>query len=643
MKAVLVTGSRGFVGRALSARLAADGFSVVELPEGADIAEPSCLDFLGRAELAHVFHLAGKTYVPQSWEDPPAFYRVNVAGTASVLELCRRKSIPLTCVSAYLYGRPARLPISEADEVRPNNPYAHSKHLAEELCRFYAREMGVKAVIIRPFNVYGPSQDSRFLIPTIIRQALEGEEIKVMDLHPKRDYVYIDDLVGSLVLSMKRANDSGAAEAYNIGSGHSVSVQEVIDAVQSAVGTAKKVVSTGEPRKNEISDVVADISRAAGALGWAPATSFEDGIKKTVEAIMNEGRNIPINKGNYSMEPPEREARFEEFRGKGWEKEYAEYRRRWSENALKKVVADYPLLVDVELASICNLRCPMCYTITDEFKRKVNVRLMEFSLFKRIIDEIGGRVPALRLSLRGEPTLHPDMVSCVRYAKEKGIKEVSFLTNGSKLNAELFTRLVDAGTDWITISVDGLGEVYEGIRKPLKFSETLAKIRDMKRIKDGKGAVRPVVKVQSVWPAIKDDPQAYYRTFEPYSDLIAFNPLIDYLGKDEDIVYEEGFSCPQHYQRLVIGADGLVMMCSNDEENSVIVGDAKTDSVHSIWHGEKLSAIRELHRRKDGFKEMEVCRKCYLPRKTEDGERATVDGREFIVRNYVNRGQTVGE
>lgn len=638
MKRVLVTGSRGFVGSALKKRLLSEGYEVLEMDADNDVAAPASFSRLEEARPAHVFHLAGKTFVPESWQDPLAFYNTNVTGTMNVLDFCRRNGASLTYVSAYLYGVPERLPIPEDAPIRPNNPYAHSKYLAEQLCEFYAREFNVRTTVVRPFNVFGPGQAERFLIPFIIRQAIEENEIRVKDLAPKRDYVYIDDLVDALVVSM--GSKEGFA-VYNVGSGYSVSVGEVISAVQDALGTDKPVVSENEVRKNEINDVVADISKAARGLGWRPAHSFKEGVKKIIEEL-GQARLIPINKGNYSMETPEREELFERHRAEGWEREYREYRKNWTEFARTKKVSDYPLLVDAELASICNLKCPMCYTITDEFKNRVNVKLMDFELFKKIIDEIGGHVPALRLSLRGEPMLHPRFTECVRYAKERGIKEVSFLTNGSRLTGDFFTEVMEAGADWITISVDGLDGVYESIRKPLKFDDTLRKLKEMKRIKDGRGAKRPVVKAQSVWPAIRENPGGYYNTLAPHVDLVAFNPLIDYLGKDTDIVYEEDFSCPQHYQRLVIGADGLAMMCSNDEEGSVIVGDANTQTVHGIWHGEKLNSVRELHRKRGGFKEMAVCRRCYLPRKTEDSERASVNGREFIIKNYVNRRQEIG-
>lgn len=358
---------------------------------------------------------------------------------------------------------------------------------------------------------------------------------------------------------------------------------------------------------------------------------------------MTSFRNMPINKGNYTMETPERDALFEEYRGEGWVTEYRNYRKNWSEYPQKQFVGEYPLLVDLELSTLCNLHCPMCYTITEEFKRKVNARLMDLGLFKRIIDEIAGKVPAIRLSLRGEPTIHPKFLECIEYAKKMGIQEISTLTNGSRLSAEFFTKMLEAGINWLTISVDGLGEVYESIRKPLKFEETLRMLQDIKKIKDEAGVHKPVIKVQAIWPSIKANPEEFYNTIAPYADVVAFNPLIDYLGNDDEIIYEDNFSCCQLYQRLVVGADGQVMMCSNDEEGTMIVGNANSGSIYDIWHGDALNRIREIHRLQDGFLQIPVCGKCYLPRLTEDREIAQVNGRQFIIKNYINRKQSIGQ
>jgi organic radical activating enzyme len=361
-----------------------------------------------------------------------------------------------------------------------------------------------------------------------------------------------------------------------------------------------------------------------------------------MENKTNQEHRVPINKGNYTMESTERETAFHDCLAQGWEDEYNTYRKNWSEYPRTFHVSEYPLLVDLELSSICNLRCPMCYTTTEEFRSKVKTGLIKFELFTKVIDEIAGKTPAIRLSLRGEPTIHPRFIDAVRYAKQKGVREISTLTNGSTLTRGFFLQALEAGIDWITISVDGVGETYEGIRKPLHFEDTLQKIRDIKSIKDERHLSKPAIKIQAIWPSIKDNPERYYRTFAPYVDLIAFNPLIDYLGNDKDIAYVADFSCCQLYQRLVVGSDGGVMMCSNDEEGSVIAGNANTETISDIWHGERLSSIRKIHRR-GGFREIPVCGRCYLPRLTEEKEVAKVNGRDFTVKNYLNRTQEIGK
>lgn len=358
-------------------------------------------------------------------------------------------------------------------------------------------------------------------------------------------------------------------------------------------------------------------------------------------------RYIPINKGHFDLEPPERMEAFSAKLARGWEQEYAAYRHNWAELPNLGQVADYPMLVDLEMASRCNLACPMCPTVTEEFIQKrvapFKKGLLDFNLVKRIIDEIAGKVPALRLSWVGEPTLHPKLVDTVRYAKEKGIREVSFLTNGTKLQLAYFIKLAEAGIDWITVSVDGMDETYNRIRKPLKFPDTLAKLRAIHAWKTANGREKPVIKIQGVWPAIRENPERFYNTFAPIVDLIAFNPLIDYLHKDSDIVYQEGFFCPQYYQRVVISSNGKAAMCSNDDHVEVVVGDANSQSIREIWHGPELNALRAKHRERDGFKQIPSCARCYYPRQVVRDETATINGRLIAIENYVNRAQVIGE
>jgi len=356
----------------------------------------------------------------------------------------------------------------------------------------------------------------------------------------------------------------------------------------------------------------------------------------------SEGKEIQFNKGHFSLDTDARMIAFSQKLASGWEEEYTKYRQLWTELPLTRTVREFPLLLDIELASACNLKCPMCYTITEEFKNKVVKGLIDWELFKKIIDEVKGKVYAVRLSYRGESTLHKRFIDCIRYCKQAGIKEISTLTNGSKLRGEYLKDVIQAGIDWITISIDGTGETYEKIRKPIKFEEICENLRQIKEFKKANNLIKPVIKVQGIWPAVRENPELYYNIFCELADLVAFNPLIDYLRNDHHIDYEEGFSCPQLYQRLVIGSDGRVMMCSNDEDSAQVIGNANNKTIHEIWHGKELNKIRETHAKKDGFLEIPICKKCYYPRKTEINESANVNNRVIFISNYTNRPQKIG-
>lgn len=346
-------------------------------------------------------------------------------------------------------------------------------------------------------------------------------------------------------------------------------------------------------------------------------------------------KQIPINKGNYSMDTIERKKNFDKYRAQGWEDEYYEYRRAWEEYPHKQIVEKYPLNIDIELSTICNLKCPMCYTITEEFKDNVPAKFMEYQLFKKIIDEISGKVPAVRLSLRGESTLVPEFIECIKYAKEKGIGEVSTLTNGSQLTEEFIKKIVLAGLDWLTISIDGVGDEYEKIRYPMKFDDILTAVKNIKKIKTEYGLKKPVIKIQSIWPAIKNNTSLYYNTFVDYVDLIAFNPLVKYDEQLTNIKYVENFVCPQIYQRMVVMSDGRVSPCCVATNGEFIMGDAKNETIYDIWHGDKYSKFRKIMNEKDGFRKFDRCKTCLLPRQTETKHIGIVNGREFKINDYI--------
>jgi nucleoside-diphosphate-sugar epimerase len=279
-KSVLVTGASGFIGSRLVDALRAMGYVVLTHSRRQGDIKNCCLSFEG---VGHVFHLAARTFVPDSWVTPFSFYEANLLGTVNVLEFCRAQAASVTLMSSYVYGPPARLPISEIEPLRAFNPYSHTKILAEETGLYYQRQFGVPVTIVRPFNIYGPGQDRRFLIPTILKQAVDpGQEaIVVADLRPRRDYLFVTDLVDLLTRTAFRREGG----IFNAGSGSSWGVGDVIALVNGLLPTPKPVRIEGLVRPAEVNDVIADISRARLEFGWVPRVSLHDGLRDTLAWI----------------------------------------------------------------------------------------------------------------------------------------------------------------------------------------------------------------------------------------------------------------------------------------------------------------------------------------------------------------------
>ena len=280
MQKILVTGAGGFIGQHLIPRLRSAGHEVIEIfRDAGDIADEATWAKFPRADA--VVHLAGRSFVPESWVNPELFFQSNLLGAVAALNWCRRHSGRFIFLSSYLYGNPQRLPIAEDAPLYPTNPYALSKVMAEEAAKFYAENFSVPVTVFRPFNVYGSGQSEKFLVPAIIRQ-IDGGGIRLKDLEPRRDYVHVLDLIEAVVLAL---GERRGFSVFNIGSGVSHSVAEVVSAIQRVWGTRLPVVSDNERRPGEIRDTIADVSAAARELHWKPRLSLSDGLREIYEQV----------------------------------------------------------------------------------------------------------------------------------------------------------------------------------------------------------------------------------------------------------------------------------------------------------------------------------------------------------------------
>ena len=272
----------------------------------------------------------------------------------------------------------------------------------------------------------------------------------------------------------------------------------------------------------------------------------------------NEQQEMKINHHQFSLDSNERDRKWEEKRR--FFKDYCVNRYQWFNYPKWHYVAPFPLHVDFEASFRCNLSCPMCFRPHID---KKNYGDMDFGLYKKGIDEcVKNNLYSIRLSWRGESTLNPNIVRMVKYAKDKGIKEVSFITNGRLLDGDLAKGLINAGLDYLTVSVDGLEKHYNKLRKPNTFNDITKKLEEFYNLKNRIGNGFPLLKVQAIWTYIKENPVAYYNYFKDFTDKISFDPENDYSLRE--VSQDNEFICQYPWQRITITWNGEIPMCISD-------------------------------------------------------------------------------
>ena len=282
---VMVTGSGGFLGRRLTARLRRAGWDVVEWKD--DVRNIAECD----RQVDVVLHLAAMVRHDRFVAEVHAGYDVNVTGTLAVLNYCHK--VGARCVLASTSGvylpSPGGRPITEEMPTGPNLPYNISKWLAENLCRRQAEDLGVPSVALRLFNVYGPGQHPSFLVPEVVHCLMSGTRIYLRMPEALRDFVYVDDVVKAF-MAAARLPESGH-RVFNIGSGSGTRVIDLVHLAEGHYGRAVGIEVAG-PHVGEPSAVVADVRKAREELGWGPTFCLTDGLgvmKSSLEAATASG------------------------------------------------------------------------------------------------------------------------------------------------------------------------------------------------------------------------------------------------------------------------------------------------------------------------------------------------------------------
>ena len=296
-----VTGSSGFVGSHLVPFLRSHGDDVVTIDrtgtppvDVTDAAEVR--EVLRAARPDAVYHLAALSHVGQSWDAPEVVFRVNAVGALNVLRACADTGVERVLVagSADVYGvvGPEDLPLTEAAPIRPVTPYGASKAAADVLALQAFLGDGLGTLRVRAFNHTGPGQGASMLVPGLAQRIADAErderpEVRVGRVDIVRDLCDVRDVVRAYRLLVEHGMPG---EAYNVCSGHGVSVREVADAMLAmSDAPLELVVDTELVRPVDVPRLVGDPARLCAATGWEPEIPLGETLRDVLNAARSSG------------------------------------------------------------------------------------------------------------------------------------------------------------------------------------------------------------------------------------------------------------------------------------------------------------------------------------------------------------------
>ena len=305
---VLVTGGAGFIGSTLIRKLLKEQFEVTvfddlstglrdNLPKNKKLRfiQGDVRDFKSVSSAVHkhpyVMHLAAQAFVPLSYQLPLQTAEVNATGSLNVFKACLDHNVKrlIHISSSEVYGTAQYTPMNEQHPLQPHSTYAVAKATADLWAQTLHWEHKLPVVILRPFNTYGPRESLPYFIPEMIRQCLKQPKIHVGNLKTSRDFTYVEDTAEAMTAALKTENIEG--ETINIGTRKTWKMKDVLNLIKKQTHTEEKEVVTDERRlrPNDVKTLITDNSKAKKLLGWKPKTTFQEGIKKTIQWYLKNG------------------------------------------------------------------------------------------------------------------------------------------------------------------------------------------------------------------------------------------------------------------------------------------------------------------------------------------------------------------
>jgi dTDP-glucose 4,6-dehydratase len=240
-------------------------------------------DLVRRADA--VVHFAAESHVARSIYDNSLFFVTDVLGTQTIANAVAKSDVRvfIHISTSEVYGTALEEPMTEEHPLNPLSPYASAKTGADRLVYSYRATYGIPAVIVRPFNQYGPNQHLEKVIPRFITSALDGVPLTVHGSgKAMRDFTFVGDTVAALALLLDAEPAGDCCPVYNIGTGQSLSVMAIAEAVCDLTGRERSLIEHIGDRPGQVSKHVADAGRFCEAFGWRPQVDFNEGLQQTI-------------------------------------------------------------------------------------------------------------------------------------------------------------------------------------------------------------------------------------------------------------------------------------------------------------------------------------------------------------------------
>jgi len=232
-----------------------------------------------------IVHLAAESHVSYSIQNASIFIETNVKGTQVVCEAVRENNVErfINISSSEVYGSAVTLPMNENHPLLPFSPYAASKIGAERMVYAYYKTFNIPAVIIRPFNNYGPNQHIEKVIPRFITQALAGEFLTVHDDgHQSRDWIYVEDCCQAIDKALHGDIKKLKGEVINVGTGKDTSILRVAEMILDYLGISRDLIALGGTRPGQVQRHITSTEKARKLLDWKASTEFSQGLARTI-------------------------------------------------------------------------------------------------------------------------------------------------------------------------------------------------------------------------------------------------------------------------------------------------------------------------------------------------------------------------